>query len=25
VNVTLSPQDMISCDDMNFGCDGGLI
>lgn len=25
VNVVLSPQDMVSCDKGNFGCDGGYL
>lgn len=25
VNVVLSPQDMVSCDDGDFGCDGGYL
>lgn len=24
-NVVLSPQDMVSCDTNNFGCDGGYM
>ncbi|QDZ22776.1 cathepsin B cysteine protease [Chloropicon primus] len=25
VNVTLSPEDLVSCDDLSFGCKGGLV